>query len=254
MFMFNFLKNLIFKLKADTSQKKLLNSIKIGDLVWAKMPLSKKELKKIEESHRIRPYLVISKDSHNIWGYPSSSSSRQNKGFNNYEEYCIPKTRYNQNKSSWISFLKPYKIPVCNLVSKYRSLSIFDLRNIQKRLILCNSKNIDLILDNLFETGDIVSKNKKLFYIYSADNSFLYSFSIRKKSPKDNKKYIKIIVNHKTYYADFENLYSFKRIENIQIKDIAYRAEIGTIALQLKQFRYNKRKLCTAPAEKTHII
>lgn len=244
MFIFNFFKNLIAKAKANIDQKELLKSLNVGDLVWAKMPLSKRELKNIEESHRIRPYLVISKDKYNIWAYSSSSSSRQNRGFNNYEEYCLPKTRYNQNRSSWISLTNPFKIPVCNLISKHRTLSSFDLKNIQKRLILSNSKTIDLELDNLFETGDIVSKNNNFFYIYSTDNMFFYCFSISQKCPKNEKNHTKIIVNRKTYYADFESLTSFRRAENLKIENIAYRAEIGTISLQLKQYRYDKRKLC----------
>ena len=38
------------------------NEVAIGNLVWALMPLSNDELERIEESHRIRPYLVVAKD------------------------------------------------------------------------------------------------------------------------------------------------------------------------------------------------
>lgn len=240
---FDSLKNLFFYFKATASQKDLFKNIQIGDLIWAKMPLSKKELKTIEKSHRTRPYLVISKTKYNIECYASSSSSRQNKGFNNYEEYCIPKTRYNQNKNSWISLTKKYKVPVCNLISKHLTLSEFDLNNIYKRIELCNIGGIDISLSYHFTVGDIIIFNHDLFYIYSADNLYLYGFFITEKLSKYP--FIKIIVNRKTYYANFKKLHFFKRTEKIYISNIAYRTEIDIIAKQLKQFRYENKKICT---------
>ena len=49
MFEFNILKNFIQKINTIRNKKKLLDSLKIGDLVWAKMPFSKKKLNLIEE-------------------------------------------------------------------------------------------------------------------------------------------------------------------------------------------------------------
>lgn len=242
MFIFTFLDGLVSNFRATSFQKILFKKINVGDLVWAKMPLGKKELKNIEKSHWVRPYLVVSKDKYNIWGYASSSSSRQNKGFNNYEEYCIPKTRYKQNKNSWLSLITLYKIPIYNIRSKHQTLSEFDLKNIQKRLKLCNNRKIDLSLDNYFAVGDVVNSDNQLFYVYSADNVFLYTFSIFKHS-SSNKNFTKIIVNHKTYYANFKNFHYFKRIEKLYIENISYRNEINTIANQLKQFKYENRKL-----------
>lgn len=246
MFIFNFLNGLVANLRATSFQKKLFKTIHVGDLVWAKMPLPKKDLKNIEKSHWIRPYLVISKDKYNIFGYASSSSSRQNKGFNNYEEYCIPKTRYKQNKSSWISLVTMYKVPIYNLKSKYQTISEFDLKNIQKRLKLCSNKEINLSLGNYFAVGDIISFDNELFYIYSADNVFLYTFFVSKQYLYPHKDYFKIIINNQTYYSDFKEFRYFKRNEITCIENIAYRNEIAKIANQLKQYRYESRKVCNA--------
>lgn len=248
MFIFNFLSSFVASFKATTFQKTLFKKINVGDLVWARMPLSKKELKNIEKPHWVRPYLVASKDKYNIYGYASSSSSRQNRGFNNYEEYCIPKTRYKQNKSSWLSLVNLYKIPLYNIKSKYQTLSEFDLKNIQKRLKLCNNKKIDLSLGNYFAVGDVISFDNQLFYIYSADNVFLYTFFVSEYSSSTHKNYTKIIINHKTYYADFKKFQYFKRIEKLDIENISYRAEISKIKAQLKQYKYEGRKLCSPKA------
>lgn len=59
MFKFNRLKNLHQRFQHIKLQKKLLNSLNPGDLVWAKIPLPKKQLNKIEESYRIRHYLIM---------------------------------------------------------------------------------------------------------------------------------------------------------------------------------------------------
>ena len=50
-------KKIYIALKSTDEQKALFKKLQKGDMVWAKMPLSNKELEKIEEKHRIRPYL-----------------------------------------------------------------------------------------------------------------------------------------------------------------------------------------------------
>ena len=132
MFRFNILKNFIQKINIFKNQKRLLKSLNPGDLVWAKMPLSKKELNSIAENHQVRPYLVVHKNNFNIYAY--QSSSKQWNRLNNCQEYFINKFRYKQNKDSFINLTKVYKIPFINLKSYYITLNKQDLKNIQKRL------------------------------------------------------------------------------------------------------------------------
>ena len=94
MFEFNILKNFIQKITIIKSQKRLLDSLNPGDLVWAKIPLTKKELNSIVENHQVRPYLVVNKDRFNIYAY--QSSSKQWNTLNNCQEYFINKFRYKQ--------------------------------------------------------------------------------------------------------------------------------------------------------------
>ena len=129
---FNILKILIQNINKIKNQKKLLNSLDPGDLVWAKMPLSKKELKSIEKSHQIRPYLVVTKDKFNIYAY--QSSSKQWNKLNNCQEYFINRFLYKQKKDSFINLTQIHKIPFINLKSYYITLNEQDLKNIQKRL------------------------------------------------------------------------------------------------------------------------
>ena len=71
------------------------------------MPLSKKELKEIEENHQVRPYLVAYKDKFNIYSYKTSSKKYDK--LNNHEEYPVNGLRYNRNKNSFIDLRKIYK-------------------------------------------------------------------------------------------------------------------------------------------------
>lgn len=227
MFKINIFKIFIQKTKQIKNQKKLLESIKPGDLVWAKMPLPRKELKKIEEKHQVRPYLIAHKDKFNIYAYKSSSKNYER--LNNYEEYTINSLRYNRNKNSFIDLTKIYKIPFFNLKSKYITLNQFDLKNIEKKLQIQankNNKNIfQFPIDIYILEGDVVEINNQLYYIYASDNVYIYCLNLFKYNPKDIKRYEIISINSKMYYTSFKEMTSFKRTTKMNIVDIAYKGE-----------------------------
>ena len=58
--------NLIKKILKKRQQRKIFYKTQIGDMLWCNMPLPKKQLKEIEESHRIRPYLVVEKGTNYV--------------------------------------------------------------------------------------------------------------------------------------------------------------------------------------------
>lgn len=223
----NLIKNFVKKIKSIPYQKELLKSIEIGDLVWARMPLPKKELSQIEENHQVRPYLIVKKDKFYIYAYKSSSKS--NGILNNYEEYSINSLRYNRNKNSFIDLTKIYKIPFFNLKSKYITLNQFDLKNIEKRLQIQankNNKNIfQFPIDIYIFDGDIIEVNNQLYYVYASDNVYIYCLNLYKYKPNDIKKYEIISINSKMYYVNFKEMTSFKRTDKMDVVDIAYKSE-----------------------------
>lgn len=75
------------KLCTAGQQRKIFQETQIGDLLWCKMPLPKKQLKQIEESHRIRPYLVIEKKPNFLLCYQSTTKNR--KEMNNYQNILL---------------------------------------------------------------------------------------------------------------------------------------------------------------------
>lgn len=243
--MCNILKMLSQKVNTIKYQNNLLRSLTAGDLVWSKMPFSKKELSSIEKSHQIRPYLIVHKDKFNIYAYPSSS--KQSNQLNNCEEYFINGLRYGRNKNSFINLTKLYKIPFYNLKEKYVTLNEFDLRNIQKRLKIKENrtKNCTYLLPtNIYIIeGDVISIDHQLYYVYSSDNLYLYCFTIFKKCPKDKKNYKNIIINNKTYYTIFKDKKTFKRGSNFIIVNIAYQSEIKNILETKSGIQYKEKHL-----------
>ena len=81
-------------LRASNRQITLLNEINIGDLVFAKMPLPYEQLRQIEYSHRMRPYLVVCKDRANIYAYQLSSHKSNCLDMRNESHYAISKEKY----------------------------------------------------------------------------------------------------------------------------------------------------------------
>lgn len=58
--------NLIEKSKTRQKQKEIFKNAQNGDMLWCNMPLTRKELKWVEESHRTRPYLIVKIEMKNL--------------------------------------------------------------------------------------------------------------------------------------------------------------------------------------------
>lgn len=243
----NILKKLIQKIINIKNQKQLINSLKSGDLVWAKMPLSKSKLKTIEETHQIRPYLVIKKGKFSICAFQSSSTNH--KALNNYQEYFINRLNYNQKRNSFINLTKVYKIPFINLKEKYITLKNQDIKNIQKRIkIQINRKypidiNYQFSVDIQIVEGDLIIVNNKSYYVYADDNVYLYCIVVYKKYIQNGESYTNICINKRTYYTNFEEKMVFNRNIKMEISNIASIDEKEFILNKKKEIKYKlKRK------------
>lgn len=84
------------KIETHKQKKEIFNKLKIGDMVWCSMPLPKKQLNLIEQSHRIRPYLVVYKEQNFLLCYQCSSKDRVE--LNNCQKYLISGKKYKTKK------------------------------------------------------------------------------------------------------------------------------------------------------------
>lgn len=231
---------LMKRIQLRQKQKEIFNKVKVGDMLWCKMPLSKLQLSKIEKNHRTRPYLVVKKEQNFLWCYQSSSKDR--KKINNYEKYGINSGKYKNKKTSWIDLKSIKKIKIKNIQMEFITLNQIEIKKIEKRICIGQNRgNIKLIRFNdpiYLEEGDVVVKDDKLYYIYVEDNVNIYGFRIHKKLQK-NQRMKSIKINRKTYYTNFKELITIKRNEDIKIINIAYKEEMLLILDQKKSLKAN---------------
>lgn len=229
---------LLKKIQIRQKQKNMFSKIQIGDMLWCMMPLSKKELRKIEVNHRIRPYLVVKKEENFLLCYQSSSKNREQ--MNNYEKYCINSGKYKNVKNSWIDLTDIKRIRIKDIQLEFIKLNQIDIKKIEKRICIGQNRgNTELIRFNepiYIEEGDVITKDKKLYYVYAEDNINIYCFRVQKKNNGD-KKLKEIKINKKTYYTNFKELATIKRNDEIEISNIAYKEEILQILDQKKSLK-----------------
>lgn len=211
-------------------RKKIFYETQIGDILWCNMPLPKKQLKEIEESHRIRPYLVVKKESNFLLCYQCTSKNR--KELSNYQKYCISGRKYRNKKDSWIDLTDIKKIKIKNIQSFFIKLNQVDLKKIEKRICISqyrgNSNIIRFDEPIHLEVGDVVTKNHITYYIYSEDNVNIYGFKIQRKK-NEKQKLEKIKINKRIYYTNFKELKTINRKDTINITNIAFEEEIVEI-------------------------
>lgn len=219
--------NITKKIAMTRQQKTIFYKAQKGDVLWCNMPLPKKQLKEIEQSHRIRPYLVVKKEHNFLLCYQCSSKNREE--FNNYQKYFINGRKYRNKKDSWIDLTDVKKIKIKNIQSSYIKLNQIDIKKIEKRICISQYRgNTNLVRFNEpihFEVGDVVIKNKIAYYIYSEDNVNIYGFKVQKKR-KEKQKLEKIRINKKIYYTNFKELKTINRNDTIDVVNIASEEEI----------------------------
>ena len=232
------------KVELRRNRKEIFDKVQVGDMLWCSMPLSRKELKRIDASHRVRPYLVVKKERDFLLCYQSSSKDR--KRINNYKRYCVDCGKYRNKKTSWIDLTEVKKIKINNIQMEFISLGQIEIKKIEKRICIGQNRgNPELIRFDeciYMEEGDVVVRDNKLYYVYDNDNVSVYCFRIQRKM-NGNTKLKTIKINNKTYYTDFKEFVTIKRSEDVKVFDIAYKEEVLSILEQkklLKAMTYSK--------------
>ena len=156
-------KTLLISFTVPFLQKKWFKLAKIGDIIWAKMPLDKEELRKIQSSHRVRPYLIVEKHTDSFACCACSSS--EYKYLQDYETYCIDGSIC-LNKKTFVNLRDEFLVPVKNLRNGPDKLEYDHLRIIQKKFMLMHELNgrkyrkLNVYINK--EVGDLV----KIDHVY----------------------------------------------------------------------------------------
>lgn len=212
-------------------------------MVWAKMPLSDEELSKIEESHRIRPYLVVDKGDNVVYAF-QSSHTRFN-ALNNYQTYGIDYRKFGYDKN-WIRLQQVECIPIDNLRAKMLHLSDHDLSMIEKRLKIQSNRGnktyLSFHVPIKFCTGDVVQNladNKMLHYVHAVEGNKLICYPISFQYRKD---WIKIKINKSIFYIDFSKQVIIDKNKDAKIVNIANNGDIGVIERKRKDVTSKSKK------------
>lgn len=145
--------------------------------VWAKMPLSEEELKKIPHGHEIRPYLIVAEEKDFYYALPCTSKVFKNK--NRYtNSQLILRGQNTETGKSLVQLNQICKLPKRNIITQRGTehiLSQDEINELAKK-IKCNSKFIEYpqsVIDNIesynptFCIDDLIVHNNQLYIIIS---------------------------------------------------------------------------------------
>lgn len=235
------------------NQLKMLKQAKKGDVIWAKMPLRKSELKTIPENHQIRPYVIMHKGLFGIEAYPSSSSAYQNA--ENFSEYRVLSDSYNDEKfdrDCYFDLRKTYKIPFYKFVNSFYTLNSKDKQGLNKKLGIIKNRKIEVkyMFDETYSTcpGDVVFWNGLTRYIYSEDDKVFRAYNIYKNF-KDREVFI-IKIGRQDYGIDTSQKIEIPKNSNLQLVNVATVVEMIDIENVIKN--YNRRKRIGERCQKRH--
>ena len=162
----------------------------VFQLKWAKMPLSKEELDRIDEFHRIRPYLLFMENKNYYYSFPCTSKYFEKEI--RYENSVVRLDRIIDYRKSLILLDTVYKMPKKNIMqhAAYVPLSVEhelikkihinkDYYDYPEEVVNYFSK-----FEDIYENKDIVSINNDLYVIdnISDDNCLcipLYRYPVK---------------------------------------------------------------------------
>lgn len=152
----------------------LFNEITDGDLIFANMPLSKKELSKVPKGHRERPYYVAYTYDSYLVAYPLTSKLRN---INDMLIYKINNYSYPEiKKDSYLILKDEVKLPRENIKFCICKVKENDFNQIQRRLYFNNKKRyISLYKQKpkycVAQKGDIVRYRDKNYLVFNEEKN-----------------------------------------------------------------------------------
>lgn len=150
-------------------QKEIFDRLQTGDLIYAQMPLSDKELEKVPEGHRTRPYYVIYKSKNVIDAFMCSSSPFNiSDGFSTFTLYDC--SYEGLTKTTYIDLGHIFQVPVNNIIRYLGPVNDNDFEEINRRFY---KKNKKYYIEHFGETtkysslspGDIIQRKDKNYII-----------------------------------------------------------------------------------------
>lgn len=192
-----------------------LETIRPGDVVWCQMPLSKKRLASIEESHRVRPYVIIEICSDTMKGYYCSSSPIQRVPSN--EQFILRKENFFIKKDTYVNLHAPCTIPFSDFKAYYFSIDKETFSRIQLHLQQLETQCMHSIA--CVDCGTIIRHENQLYILYQVDHTHVYGSRLVPYIAGQAVQESDILLSlfERIYITDFTAVKTFDRQESLTI-------------------------------------
>lgn len=216
----------------DQLQSSWFDACNVGDVIWARMPLSEAELNRIEPTHRVRPYFIIFKTNTTLIG--KSCSSKAFVTSKEYHSFCLEKNQP-LPKRTWIDLRQDHVVPIKNLMSSPYPISQKELRRIQKNLVLisvCDAVALTYLPINVqWEKGDIILCDHVYWYLldYSLGSLQVIRLYEAFQPYMDDAGWGLLFNAGKCYYAQFSDVIHFNGKLKMRLVGRATQAEIDYV-------------------------
>lgn len=229
-----------------------LNYPQPGEIFWCLMPLKKEQLEKIEESHRVRPYLIERVENHQIHAYYCSSSPIRRIPHN--EQYIIKKDQFYCHRDTYVNLHTTYTIPFENLRSFYFAIDrqTFHLIQEQRRHCVIASSSPP---STEVKEGCVLRDQGQLYLIYQCDHSHLYGTRLREYQPfsEVRKEDILTCLFNRIYLVNFNASRMFRKTAPCHVFTVCSQEQLQYILTARKQQKLMKSKQQQKP-DHPHII
>lgn len=236
-------------------QKEIFEKIKPGHLVYCKMPISDKALKKIQNGHQSRPFLIVKKGKDELYGYACATHPKR---LEKFEKHVFKNEVYDSKndcyKDSVIQFDRAFIIPIACIEYIYKELDFYCIRQIARELqAYANIRNkgvLNFDMEIPILKGDILRINGTYYYFKEqVDNVYQLYPCQNKGTPLDSHfyRYNKIphcINMHKIYTVPSLNIHNLIEVSNSGRNDwVKRQIPISKIKKQKEQKTYSYKLL-----------
>lgn len=241
----------------DADRSAFFHSINCHDLVWAKMPLSDSELKRIPPGHEIRPYFIVAKQINSVLAFACTSTPQRTLPAHQYYPCIDFSKRF--YKSSFMLLHNLVTLPAENLLKIMYTAKPKDVEQIEKRLYLTRQYgNTAMPMLNIafaISKGDIVIYQHwetAVYYIYQEDNTNLYGIRLRKKEnitsiPKSKPFYLTI--KKTTYQFDFTQRTMIPKTSNLELIGLTTKTQ----QIEIEHLKKKVKVIIPTPAQSDHL-
>ncbi len=228
---FDFFKSLFFNSE--------LSFLKEKDIIIARRYNNEQEKMRIEEGHRVSPFIVIYKSWRKVYAL-ECSSNKSSKSIQLFKVDFKNKPSYNLTKDGYIYVGKIHLLNKNRFIKKVGTLDDADLNRIYKSIFLVKRKYkiIDSIPDKklkfYFDTGDVILYGGRVHYIGMVDEEYYYLYEVQGVC----KGGLIFKINDKSYSFNFKNCKKVSRECNFRLLNIASIDMVNNI----KQIIINEQK------------